>query len=352
MLDFATVLFINLVIGIMGSATFLILWIQNRKHLQGIGWGLIFSLIIILYLTLLVLGEIFPNSLSVLKPPSASLLTALTLLLIIQPLGLILYVQNRLSLKIKKELQYKTKLEEELKEANIKAEISVKTKEAFLANMSHEIRTPMNSILGFIDIALEGRGIPPRERNLILTAQTSAKGLLSIINDFLDISNLDASKLQIAQKPFMIIPLLEKVMDTMRLILAEKPLDIALDISDDLDLCIDSDPDRMRQILVSIIGNSIKFTERGKIIVSVQDRKDGMLLFTIADTGQGMTQDQTEHLFDLFYQADSSTSRTYGGNGLGTTISKELIKLMGGDIWVESILGKGSTFYFTLPISE
>ncbi|MCG8633525.1 MAG: PAS domain S-box protein [Desulfobacterales bacterium] len=230
------------------------------------------------------------------------------------------------------------------------AETANRAKSAFLANMSHEIRTPMNSVIGFIDLSLENSGLQPALRKYLTTARNSSKTLLFLINDILDLSKLEAGKLDIENQPFLLPVLLKNVLRTLMFTAKEKALNLTLEIHPSLYICIESDRNRLRQILVNLIGNAIKFTNKGHVKVYVKAHKDAFMLFSVEDTGIGMTAGQAQKVFHPFSQADESTARRFGGTGLGTTISKELVDLMGGEIWVESIEGRGSTFYFTLPL--
>lgn len=261
---------------------------------------------------------------------------------------------NRILLVSKNELEEKVKdRTKDLKMAKESAEVAVKTKAAFLANMSHEIRTPMNSIIGFLDIALDTKELKLDLRNHLNTASNSAKDLLIIINDILDVSKLESGKINL-EKMVINIPLIVK--DTLRLLeknAESKHLTLEFKYDSSLTHCFEGDGTRLRQILINLIGNSIKFTEKGGVVVSVEQAKeDNKLLFAISDTGIGMSKKQVACVFQAFSQADDSISRRYGGTGLGTSISKNIVELMNGDIWIESEEGKGSTFYFTAEMPK
>lgn len=261
---------------------------------------------------------------------------------------------NRLLLISKNELEGKVKdRTQDLITAKESAEVAAKTKAAFLANMSHEIRTPMNSIIGFLDIALDSKDLKIDVRNHLNTASNSAKDLLIIINDILDVSKLESGKINL-EKMVINIPLIVK--DTLRLLEKDaenKQLTLEFKYDSSLTHCFEGDGTRLRQILINLIGNSIKFTEKGGVVVSVEQATEGdKLLFAICDTGIGMSKEQVACIFQAFSQADDSISRRYGGTGLGTSISKNIVELMNGDIWIESEKGKGSTFYFTVEMPK
>lgn len=232
-------------------------------------------------------------------------------------------------------------------ERSVAAEAANLAKSVFLANMSHEIRTPMNSVIGFLDLALEDPLLSDFQRENLETANGSAKSLLSLIDDILDVSKLENGKLELEKRPFELSRMMRTTLQMLEFTVREKGLDLSLDIHPDLAPYYIADPVRLRQILVNLAGNAVKFTEKGHVRVRVAPWKEkGFLWFSISDTGIGISRERLDMIFEPFAQADSSTSRKYGGTGLGTTISKQLAELMGGRIWVESEPGKGSTFHF------
>jgi len=241
-------------------------------------------------------------------------------------------------------------LMEELKTAQEKAEEANQAKGDFLANMSHEIRTPMNAIIGMSYLASKTE-LSEKQRNYVSKIQSSAHALLGLINDILDFSKIEAGKLDMETIEFS----LGDVFDNLSTLLSEKALDKNLELLFNVDKEVPyhllGDPLRLGQILVNLSNNAVKFTEKGEIIVSVKtvENKSGqvVLQFSVKDSGIGLTQEQIGKLFKEFSQADSSTSRKYGGTGLGLTISKKLTEMMNGKIWVESEPGKGSSFIFT-----
>ncbi|MDM8521791.1 response regulator [Desulfococcaceae bacterium HSG8] len=239
--------------------------------------------------------------------------------------------------------------EEELRKAKEAAEAASLTKSEFLANMSHEIRTPMNSVLGFLELALDDPLLPQVHRNHLNTAHNSAKSLLTLINDILDVSKLESGRLELENTPFDLIRTTEDALRVFRIKAREKGLNLSLEIPPDLPRYYMGDPSRLRQIIVNLVGNALKFTEKGEISVAVSATgRENMLHFSVSDTGIGIPSERVDKIFDPFTQADGSTARRFGGTGLGTTISRQLAELMRGEIWAESEEGKGSSFHFTI----
>ena len=241
------------------------------------------------------------------------------------------------------------KMESALISAKEKAEQAATTRAAFLANMSHEIRTPMNAIIGFSDILLDEK-LNNNQRKQLNTINQSAKSLLHILNDVLDSAKLDKGKFQLEYRDFYLVEEVDSVVSTLWLQAQHKGLQINLNIDKETQCFYNGVPDRLRQVLTNIIGNSIKFTEQGSVTITIKNKQSGFLHFAISDTGIGMTQAQLDSVFEPFAQADESMSRRFGGTGLGTTISKQLIELMGGSISAKSKKGTGSTFEFSIPI--
>jgi len=247
------------------------------------------------------------------------------------------------------DISERKKMESALISAKEKAEQAAATRAAFLANMSHEIRTPMNAIIGFSDILLDEE-LNNNQRKQINTINQSAKSLLHILNDVLDSAKLDKGKFQLEYRDFYLVEEVDSVVSTLWLQAQHKGLQINLNIDKDAQCFYNGVPDRLRQVLTNIIGNSIKFTEQGSVTINISHQPQDSLYFSISDTGIGMTKAQLDTVFEPFAQADESMSRRFGGTGLGTTISKQLIELMGGSISAKSEKGKGSTFEFSIPM--
>jgi PAS domain S-box-containing protein len=239
---------------------------------------------------------------------------------------------------------------EKLAAALSAAEAESRAKGQFLANMSHEIRTPMNAVLGFVGLALEAE-LSDTVRHQLQTAHNSAKSLLLLINDILDLAKLHSGKITLEMIEFSLPNLLRDTLNMLQIKAEEKKLRLEFSYDLALDDNFRGDPTRIRQILVNLIGNALKFTESGTVMVSVSAVPESKLIrITISDTGIGMTTEQAARIFQPFTQADDSTSRRYSGTGLGLTISAQLVELMGGTIQVESEAGKGSRFHATLQL--
>jgi PAS domain S-box-containing protein len=260
-----------------------------------------------------------------------------------------------------KDITGRKQIEHDLYEAKIAAEAASRAKSAFVANMSHEIRTPMTAILGYADLLSQPNQSTAQRENCVQTIRRNGQHLLSIINDILDVSKIEAGKMTLEKIATSPVQLVADVASLMRIRAKDKQLDFDVKYVGPVPETIQSDPTRLRQVLMNLIGNAIKFTRSGgvKLIVSMAEPRLGritpeptMMRFDVVDTGVGLTAGQIETLFKPFVQADESTTRKYGGTGLGLTISKRLAEMLGGDIAVRSVPGSGSTFSVTIATGD
>jgi signal transduction histidine kinase len=238
----------------------------------------------------------------------------------------------------------------EIEEKGYQLEIASKHKSQFLANMSHELRTPLNAILGYTELIMDDiyGEVPEKIREVLDRVQQSGRHLLGLINDVLDISKMEAGQLTLSVNDYSMKEVVQTVVAAVESLAAEKRLALNVQVPDDLPMG-KGDDRRIAQVLLNLVGNAIKFTEVGEVRVKAA-AADGSFTVSVSDTGPGISEADQQKIFEEFQQVDTSSTRQKGGTGLGLSIAKRIVEMHGGRIWVESSLGKGSTFRFTLPV--
>jgi signal transduction histidine kinase len=257
---------------------------------------------------------------------------------------------NHMSQELHRLSEVQHRASQELQRLNERLQQASKAKSNFLANMSHELRTPMNAILGFVEMMLDEiyGEVPPQLREPLTDVQTNGKHLLRLINDVLDLSKIEAGRMELVLADYSVQDVVETIRTSLQSLALEKGLEFVAAAGDDIPLAF-GDGKRITQCLMNLVGNALKFTKHGRVAVAVEQQgKD--LLYRVSDTGIGIPKEELENIFGEFQQVDTAITREFSGTGLGLNISKKFVEMHGGRIWVESELGAGSTFFFTVPL--
>jgi signal transduction histidine kinase len=238
----------------------------------------------------------------------------------------------------------------ELEENSRQLELASKHKSQFLANMSHELRTPLNAILGYTELIVDGiyGELPQKIRDVLDRVQSNGRHLLGLINDVLDLSKIEAGQLTLSSDTYSLVDLIHSVVGAVQPLAQEKKLDFKVEVGSNLP-AVHGDERRVTQVLLNLVGNAIKFTDKGEVAIKASG-ENGFFTVAVCDTGPGISESEQEKIFGEFHQTDNSSTRKKGGTGLGLAIAKRIIEMHGGRIWVQSVEGKGSTFFFTLPM--
>ena len=256
----------------------------------------------------------------------------------------------RQRLRLEEQVAERNRVNGELRVAKDKAEEAARLKSQFLANMSHEIRTPMNGVVGMLSLVLE-RCTDQEEREQLTVAQTAAQSLVSLLNDILDLSKIEAGRMTVEAIDFDLREVVHSALQMFEILVLDKRLELRLECDAECPGRVRGDPVRLRQVLINLVGNAVKFTSQGGISLDITPSASGRLRFAVNDTGIGIAPGQRVAIFDAFTQADGSHTRRFGGTGLGLTITRRLVNLMGGDLQVDSSPGHGSCFFFDLPLA-
>jgi signal transduction histidine kinase len=254
------------------------------------------------------------------------------------------FISHQISISLERK-----KSEQELNTALMKAQESDRLKSAFLANMSHEIRTPLNSIIGFSELMTDRNLDADQQSEFANIILNSGNSLLSIISDIMDFSKIEAGQIVVNKFSFVTQELISEIQKEYSIVARKKGIELRIDTQNPKeDIWLTSDENRLRQILINLVGNAIKFTKEGHVELGIKAIGD-CVQFRVTDTGIGIPEEYHAKIFERFRQVESADSRKYGGNGLGLAISKSLVEILGGEIWIESDQRMGSTFYFTIP---